>query len=93
MEDIKQVRLTIFGRVQGVFFRASAKEKAHMLSITGWAKNLPNGSVEVVAQGGEEALLKFIEWCHKGSERADVENVVVTAQEVTRTYSEFSIGV
>lgn len=58
-----RVRLRIKGRVQGVFFRASAKESAMNLGITGWVKNQPDGTVETVAEGEQEALDRFIEWC------------------------------
>jgi len=48
---MKRLHLKIFGRVQGVYFRSSAQSKAHELGLSGWAKNLPDGTVETVAEG------------------------------------------
>lgn len=74
---MKTVRLIIKGRVQGVFYRASAKDAADALGITGWVRNLPDHRVEIVASARQEILLKFIEWCREGPPRALVEEVVV----------------
>lgn len=70
---MKAIHLKITGRVQGVFFRSSTKEKADALGITGWVKNCDDGSVEVLAQGEEEELNEFERWCEKGPPTADVE--------------------
>lgn len=70
------VHLLIKGKVQGVFYRASAKEVAERLHITGWVKNTPEGHVEVMACGEEEALRQFAEWCKKGPEHAMVSDVI-----------------
>lgn len=88
---MKQVYLKIIGRVQGVFFRAEAEEKARTLGLTGWVRNTSDGAVEILAQGEEEPLHKFIEWCHKGPDHADVENVVVEIQPLGKIYADFSI--
>ena len=74
---MKTVRLIIKGKVQGVFYRASAKEVAELLGIKGWVRNLPNSNVEVNATASEEILQKFITWCKEGPPRARVEEVVV----------------
>jgi len=71
------IHLQISGKVQGVYFRASAKEAAEQLGLTGWVKNSANGDVESVANGSEEKLAKFVEWCTMGPPGAKVENVVV----------------
>ena len=70
-------RIIIKGKVQGVFFRVSAKEKADELGITGEVRNLPDGRVEVVACGDEARVQQLIAWCHKGPPRAKVEKVMV----------------
>lgn len=88
---MKQVYLKIVGRVQGVFFRAEAEGKARSLGLTGWIRNTSDGAVEIMAQGEEEPLHQFIEWCHKGSDRAHVENVVVKIEPLGKIYSDFSI--
>jgi len=56
---VPTVHLVISGKVQGVFYRASAKEQAEKLQINGWVKNTKEGNVEVLASGSEESLLKF----------------------------------
>lgn len=88
---MKQVYLKIIGRVQGVFFRSEAEEKARSLGLTGWVRNTSDGAVEIVAQGEEEPLHKFIEWCHKGPDRAHVENVVVELLEIKEKFTTFTI--
>lgn len=70
--------INVYGLVQGVFFRASAKEEAKKLKITGFARNEPDGSVYLEAEGEKEALDKFIKWCNIGPNMAQVEKVVVT---------------
>jgi len=71
------VHLIITGKVQGVFFRASAKEKADALGIKGWVKNTPHGDVEIMANGEQLAIEKFIDWCRKGPSKSRVVDVVV----------------
>jgi acylphosphatase len=76
--DRKTLHLLIEGKVQGVFYRASAKEKADEMKITGWVKNTGDGNVEIVCQAGEAALQEFINWCKQGPTRAKVEHIKVT---------------
>lgn len=68
-------KITVHGEVQGVFFRAGAKKIADELGITGWVKNLPDGTVAIEAEGSEEQLTKLLSWCNRGTERAHVERV------------------
>ena len=68
-------RFIVSGRVQGVWFRASTREQAQRLGISGHAVNLPDGRVEVVACGVEAALDKLATWLTRGPELARVENV------------------
>lgn len=70
--------LIITGKVQGVYYRASAKEIALRLGIAGWVKNTPEGNVEAMACGEEHDLELFTEWCKKGPDNADVDEVIVT---------------
>ncbi len=76
-EDLARVNLIIIGRVQGVFFRASALEQAQGLNITGWIKNLPDASVEILAEGPRYALEQLIDWSKHGPPEAIVEDVIV----------------
>ncbi len=59
-EDIKQMDAIFHGQVQGVFFRATARDVAKRMGLTGTVRNLPDGSVEVLAQGKEEDLEEFV---------------------------------
>ena len=72
------VQLRIRGKVQGVFYRATAAKEAEKLGLNGWVKNSPDGAVEATVNGSEEAVRQFVEWCRKGPEKAEVKNVVVT---------------
>lgn len=80
--EIKHFNIRIIGKVQGVFFRASARHRAELLDITGFTKNEQDGSVYIEAEGSEENLSVFINWCHVGPERAEVKSVEVIAGEV-----------
>jgi len=72
-----KVRIHITGKVQGVFFRHSARQEAKSLQISGWVKNLPDGSVLCEAAGNESSLKAFINWCQKGPPRAQVAHASV----------------
>ena len=74
---MKTIRLTIKGKVQGVFYRATAKDAADLLGIKGWVKNLPDRNVEIKATGSEETLRKLIDWCKQGPPKARVDEVTV----------------
>ena len=71
------IHLIIKGRVQGVFYRASAKQAATELGVTGWVKNTDAGDVEMVTTGTDEQLRKFVEWCKVGPTHAKVVEVVM----------------
>jgi acylphosphatase len=83
--------IRITGRVQGVFFRSSALKQAQILNLTGWVRNVSDGSVEVFAEGPEKDLQKMIVWCRKGPREARVEEVVVK-EVVERHCQGFRIG-
>lgn len=68
-------RFHVAGRVQGVFFRASTRTQAQRLGLSGYAKNLPDGRVEVLASGAADALAELERWLHSGSPAARVEHV------------------
>ena len=69
--------IKIFGQVQGVFFRHSAKREAERLGLTGWVRNNDDGSVEIRAEGPRDKLEEFIVWCKKGPPAAKVERVEI----------------
>src|SRR3954464_775307 len=72
------INLLIKGKVQGVYYRVAAKEKADEFGVTGWVRYISEGRVEAMATGTEEQLQKFITWCRKGPEKAAVKDVIVT---------------
>lgn len=78
----KHLNIKVYGKVQGVFFRETAKEEARKLGITGFVRNASDGSVYVEAEGDQSLLDKFLVWCNDGSERAEVEKIEVTYGEV-----------
>ena len=69
------VRCRVRGRVQGVFFRASTQRQARMLGVTGYARNLPDGSVEVLACGSELAVAQLRDWLWQGTPTSRVSEV------------------
>ncbi len=72
---MKHVSIQVSGKVQGVFFRASTKDVAEELGITGFVRNESDGSVYIEAEGEDEKLKKFEEWCHHGPKHALVNQV------------------
>lgn len=88
---MERVKIIVFGRVQGVFFRAYTKQKASELKIYGWVRNRRDGSVEILAEGSKENIEKFISWCRIGSPYSKVENIVVDRQEYKNEFNKFEI--
>ncbi len=78
---MKTVRLIIKGKVQGVFYRATAKDVADLIGVKGWVKNLPDDNVEIVATAAEDVLQKFIAWCKQGPPKARVDEIVIEENE------------
>ena len=88
---VLHLKIEITGRVQGVFFRKSTKQKADALGIGGFVENCDNGSVYIEAEGNTEALETFIQWCKQGSELANVKDVVVLKYEKLKDFDCFEI--
>jgi acylphosphatase len=76
---VKHIQIRVQGKVQGVFFRASAADIARQLNIKGFVRNEPDGSVYLEAEGSEENLRALVEWCRKGPPRARVDRVEVVS--------------
>lgn len=74
------VNIRISGKVQGVSFRAYAKQEADDIGLAGLIRNEPNGTVYIEVEGEEDDVKKFIEWCRDGSEHARVEKMEVKRQ-------------
>ncbi len=85
----KRAHLLITGLVQGVSYRASTVEAARRHGLSGWVKNNPNGSVEAVVEGDEEAVKLLIEWCRKGPPLARVEDVLVSWEPFKNEFDDF----
>lgn len=88
---LKQVQLTVRGRVQGVYFRASAQREARRLGITGWVKNRQDGSVDILAEGEEDGLRDLIGWAQKGPSASRVEKVDVRWRGFSGEFPDFRI--
>ncbi len=86
-----RVHILIYGRVQGVFFRAWTEDKALELRLKGWVRNNPDGTVEVVAEGSEKDLETLISWCRKGPPDARVERIEITREPYRGDLGNFSV--
>jgi acylphosphatase len=91
MPNDLRLETTVHGLVQGVFFRHDSRVQALRLGLTGTVRNLPDGTVRVVAEGPREQLEAMLEWLQRGPELADVEWVDAKWSEATEAYSEFLI--
>lgn len=87
----KHIEITVTGLVQGVFFRSYTIAKANELGITGYVKNMPDGSVLIHASGEDDVLSLFIDWCYTGSPQSRVGNVQVNEIKEGDTFSRFEI--
>lgn len=88
---MKRAHIIIRGKVQGVFFRAFIKENAVMLDLTGYVKNLSDGSVEAVFEGFETDIEEIIEHCKEGPRGAKVRDVDVMQEEYNDEFENFEI--
>ena len=87
----RRAHIFVSGRVQGVFFRAGAQKKARELGVTGWAHNLADGRVELLAEGETEKLEQFVAWCKEGTPLAKVDHCDVQFEEYKNEFPDFSI--
>jgi acylphosphatase len=90
-QSMMRARLIISGRVQGVLFRASARDVAHAQRLSGWVRNRYDGDVETTVEGEEGAVHAFIDWCHDGPPGAHVTVVQVTIEPYTGEFHGFRI--
>ncbi len=87
----RRVRITVRGTVQGVGFRMYTMREAERLGLGGYVRNLPDGSVEIVAEGEAGAVDRLIAWAKHGPAAAVVEGVNVVDGEPTGEYGSFSV--
>jgi len=91
MSDNVRAHLIVSGFVQGVYFRSTAAETGLKLGLTGWAKNRPNGTVEIIAEGDKDQIEKLIKWCHKGPPTARVDGVDISWEPTTGEFQTFRV--
>lgn len=84
-------KITVTGRVQGVWFRAFTREAACRHRISGWVKNMPDGSVQCLARGSEKDMQDFLQELHTGPERSRVDSVTVEPYTGEENFTTFSI--
>jgi acylphosphatase len=89
--DLVRRRVTVYGRVQGVFFRDSLRERAQADGVSGWVRNCPDGSVEAVLEGPAEAVERVVQFARTGPPRAEVESVDVRGEERLEGLSDFEV--
>ena len=87
---MKHLNIKIHGKVQGVSYRVTAKVVADLLGVKGFVRNEKDGTVYIEAEGDEFSLGEFLDFCHKGSDRAVVEQVE-TAEAELKNYRNFEI--
>lgn len=85
------IRCLVSGHVQGVFFRASARQEAQRLGLTGWARNLSDGRVEVLACGEPEQVERYREWLREGPPDARVDGVEEEARSAEEAPNDFGV--
>ncbi|MFA4958155.1 MAG: acylphosphatase [Candidatus Methanoperedens sp.] len=84
-----RAHVLVSGKVQGVFFRSSTKDKAEELGLSGWVRNLSDGHVEAVFEGEKEDIDMMLKWCRKGPEYARVTGVEIFVEEYKREFNGF----
>ncbi len=77
---VLRYRVLISGRVQGVFFRDACRRLAEQHGVAGWVRNLPDGRVEAVFEGEDEAVRRMVDWAHGGPRLAEVSGIAVQAE-------------
>ena len=80
MADAVRFRVLVSGRVQGVFFRDTCRRLAEQNGVSGWVRNLPDGRVEAVFEGPDEAVDRLVDWAHHGPRHAVVDQIAVQAE-------------
>lgn len=89
--DTTRWKMVISGKVQGVYYRASTEKEANRLGVSGYARNLPDGRVEVVAEGSPDALRQLHQWCQDGPPEARVRGIQVEEQPASGEFSAFGV--
>ena len=86
------MRVTVRGRVQGVWYRGSTRERAQELGLLGWVRNRPDGSVELIAQGPRDAVERLVEWCQRGPPGAYVSDLQQNTEPIGDELTDFRVS-
>jgi acylphosphatase len=88
---MKRISLIVYGDVQGVFYRSYTRKKASELGLKGFVRNLPDGTVEVVAEGSEDKLNELIEFCKNNPGYSNVSKVEIKEEKATNKFDSFEV--
>jgi acylphosphatase len=89
---MRAIQALVHGRVQGVFFRAYTRDKAHQVGLVGWVRNNRDGTVECHAQGADQAIEEFIRFLQQGSPSSHVDNVTIIDVPMDSSLRDFKIS-
>jgi len=92
MREPVRATIVVAGRVQGVFFRASAMAEAQRIGVAGWVKNLPDGRVESEVEGPRDLVEEYVGWCRVGPAAARVDDVQVRYSAPRGDFRTFTIA-
>ncbi len=91
MTELARLHAVVYGHVQGVNFRTATRRQGHALGVSGWVRNLPDGAVEVLAEGQRSSLQQLLNWLHSGPPSARVRDVRFTWRDYEGAFSQFSV--
>ncbi len=91
MSERVRAHVIVSGRVQGVFFRAEARQAARRTGVSGWVRNLPDGTVEAVFEGTRAQVDAMLDWCRQGPPTARVDDLQVQEQAATGAFAGFDV--
>lgn len=91
MPELARLHAVVDGQVQGVNFRVATRRQAQSLGLVGWVRNLPDDSVEVLAEGARPNLQQLLNWLHVGPPAARVRDVRFTWHDAENTFSQFTV--
>ena len=87
----KRIHIFVTGRVQGVFFRQSARVMAIKNNVNGWVRNLDDGRVEIVAKGEKQNIYNFVNWCKTGPANSRVDEFELSEENYTGEFENFEV--
>ena len=91
MSEMQRLNIICHGRVQGVFYRDSTRKKAVELGLVGTVKNLPDGTVQIVAEGEQQQLDALVQWARQGPPASEVSHLDITTEEPAGLFESFKI--